>query len=151
MANRRTVRITLQSQRTQRPNGHAVGDSWIVEGKTPAGMCVSAFQSIAPFLMTPRWIFWRKPHHIESIDCTMAMVPIDPLEPSGLGRFLRGARPDRTGAYAGSPRPMSRTGRSGSKESFERIFRLPRFFRVHQLVHHHVTRRAALACRLRDM
>ncbi len=55
MASRRAVRITLQSQLRNCPNGHAVGDTWLVEGKTPAGMCLSAFQSRAPFLMHLRF------------------------------------------------------------------------------------------------
>ncbi len=55
MASRRAVRITLESQLKRCPNGHAVGDAWIVDGKTPAGMCLSAFQSLAPFLMTLRF------------------------------------------------------------------------------------------------
>ncbi len=55
MTTRRAVRITLLSQLKQCPNGHAVGDSWVVEGKTPGGMCMSAFQSLAPFLMALRY------------------------------------------------------------------------------------------------
>ncbi len=49
------IRITLTSQRKGCPNGHAVGDSWIVDGKTPAGMCLSAFHSISPFLLALRF------------------------------------------------------------------------------------------------
>ncbi len=55
MASRRALRITLESQLSRCPNGHAVGDEWIVDGKTPGGMCLSAFHSIAPFLMTLRF------------------------------------------------------------------------------------------------
>ncbi len=55
MASRRAVRITLQSQLKKCPNGHAVGDTWLVDGKTPAGMCLSAFHSLAPFLVTLRF------------------------------------------------------------------------------------------------
>ncbi len=55
MVSRRAVRITLQSQLGRCPNGHAVGDTWLVDGKTPAGMCLSAFHSISPFLMTLRF------------------------------------------------------------------------------------------------
>jgi uncharacterized repeat protein (TIGR04076 family) len=51
----RTVRITLVSQQAKCPNGHRVGDQWLVERKTPAGMCLSAFNSLAPFLMTLRF------------------------------------------------------------------------------------------------
>ncbi|HEX9051222.1 MAG TPA: TIGR04076 family protein [Anaeromyxobacter sp.] len=55
MASRRAIRITLQSQLKRCPNGHVVGDTWIVEGKTPAGMCLSAFHSLSPFLMALRF------------------------------------------------------------------------------------------------
>ncbi len=49
------VRITLVSQLAKCPNGHRVGDSWLVERKTPGGMCLSAFNSLAPFLMALRF------------------------------------------------------------------------------------------------
>jgi uncharacterized repeat protein (TIGR04076 family) len=52
---RAAIRITLKSQLKGCPNGHAVGDEWIVDGKTPEGMCLSAFHSISPFLMTLRF------------------------------------------------------------------------------------------------
>lgn len=55
MAGRHTVRITLVSQKASCPNGHCVGDEWLVERKTPGGMCLSAFNSLAPFLMTLRF------------------------------------------------------------------------------------------------
>ncbi len=55
MATRSAVRITLLSQLRKCPNGHAVGDTWLVERKTPAGMCLSAYHSISPFLMTLRF------------------------------------------------------------------------------------------------
>lgn len=55
MASRAKVRIRLVSQRKACPNGHVVGDEWIVGRKTPAGMCLSAFHSISPFLMTLRF------------------------------------------------------------------------------------------------
>lgn len=55
MAHRHGVRITLVSQLKPCPNGHAVGDRWFVERRTPAGMCLSAFASLAPFLTTLRF------------------------------------------------------------------------------------------------
>jgi uncharacterized repeat protein (TIGR04076 family) len=55
MAQRHVVRITLTSQLKKCPNGHKVGDEWVVAGKTPAGMCLSAFNSLAPFIMTLRF------------------------------------------------------------------------------------------------
>ncbi len=55
MASRSAIRITLLSQLKACPNGHRVGDTWLVERKTPAGMCLSAFHSLSPFLMTLRF------------------------------------------------------------------------------------------------
>ena len=55
MATRYDVRITLVSQIAKCPNGHRVGDAWLVERKTPAGMCLSAFNSLSPFLMALRF------------------------------------------------------------------------------------------------
>jgi uncharacterized repeat protein (TIGR04076 family) len=55
MSSRHAVRITLQSQLRFCPHGHRVGDTWTVEGKTPAGMCLSAFNSLMPFLMHLRF------------------------------------------------------------------------------------------------
>ena len=52
---RAAIRIRLLSQRRECPNGHAPGEEWIVDGKTPAGMCLSAFHSLSPFLMTLRF------------------------------------------------------------------------------------------------
>jgi len=55
MAQRTAICITLTSQRKECPNGHVVGDRWIVDGRTPEGMCLSAFHSLSPFLMTLRF------------------------------------------------------------------------------------------------
>lgn len=55
MATRSDVRITLVSQLGKCPNGHCVGDQWLVRRKTPEGMCLSAFNSLLPFLMTLRF------------------------------------------------------------------------------------------------
>ncbi len=55
MTTRHAVRITLTSQLKGCPNGHRVGDTWLVTRKTPPGMCLSAFHSIQPVLMTLRF------------------------------------------------------------------------------------------------
>ena len=55
MARRYDVRITLVSQRKKCPNGHKVGDQWLVGRKTPAGVCLGAFNSLAPFIATLRF------------------------------------------------------------------------------------------------
>ncbi len=55
MAQRYDVRITLVSQLKACPNGHRVGDEWLVGRKTPAGMCLGAFNSVMPYLTTLRF------------------------------------------------------------------------------------------------
>jgi uncharacterized repeat protein (TIGR04076 family) len=76
MAPRQDVRITLVSQLRSCPNGHRVGDEWLVERKTPAGMCLSAFHSILPFLMALRFggdFPWDRPGEI-TVCCPDAEV-----------------------------------------------------------------------------
>jgi uncharacterized repeat protein (TIGR04076 family) len=55
MSRRYPVRVTLVSQLKKCPNGHSVGDQWVIERKTPGGMCLSAFNSLMPFVMTLRF------------------------------------------------------------------------------------------------
>lgn len=63
----RTVRITLLSQLRGCPNGHRVGDQWVVAGKTPAGMCLGAFNSLLPYLTALRFgadFPWSEPGEV---------------------------------------------------------------------------------------
>jgi uncharacterized repeat protein (TIGR04076 family) len=55
MSRRHAVRITLVSQLKKCPNGHEVGDQWLIQRKTPAGMCLGAWNSLAPFITTLRF------------------------------------------------------------------------------------------------
>jgi len=55
MVQRTWIWITLISQRKECPNGHVVGDQWIVDGKAPAGMCLLALHSLSPALTTVRF------------------------------------------------------------------------------------------------
>ena len=55
MITRYDVRITLASQLKKCPNGHKVGDTWLVERKTPGGMCMGAFCSLVPYLTALRF------------------------------------------------------------------------------------------------
>lgn len=36
-------------------NGHKVGEEWVIEGKTPEGICMSAFATMMPFLHAMRY------------------------------------------------------------------------------------------------
>jgi uncharacterized repeat protein (TIGR04076 family) len=55
MSRRYDVRITLTAQLEKCPNGHRVGDRWVVGRKTPAGLCLGAFNSLFPFITTLRY------------------------------------------------------------------------------------------------
>ncbi len=55
MAHRYDVRITLVSQLKRCPNGHHVGDEWVVGRRTPGGLCLGAFNSLMPFLTALRY------------------------------------------------------------------------------------------------
>lgn len=48
------VRIELISQLKECPNGHKVGDTFVVGSKTPAGICLGAFGSLLPYITTLR-------------------------------------------------------------------------------------------------
>ena len=77
MAHRYPVRITLVSQRKSCPNGHKVGDEWLVERKTPGGMCLSAFNSLMPFVTTLRFggdFPWEKKEGEATLCCPDAEV-----------------------------------------------------------------------------
>jgi len=46
MAGRYKVKIRVISQKGICRNEHKVGDEWIIEGKTPGGMCPSAWNAL---------------------------------------------------------------------------------------------------------
>ena len=48
MAERYDVAIRVVSQKGTCANEHKVGDEWVISGKTPAGICLSAFNSLLP-------------------------------------------------------------------------------------------------------
>jgi len=44
------VRIKVLSQKGTCEVGHKVGDEWVIDGKTPGGLCLFAFGSLLPSL-----------------------------------------------------------------------------------------------------
>ncbi len=50
MAERHKVSIRVVSKKGTCSQEHKVGDQWIVDGKTPEGLCLSAFNSLSPSL-----------------------------------------------------------------------------------------------------
>lgn len=55
MAKRYDVRITLVSQLKNCPAGHKVGDEFMVGQKTPGGICMGAFNTLLPYIITLRF------------------------------------------------------------------------------------------------
>ncbi len=50
MADRYKVRIEVVSQQGRCTQEHKVGDSWVVDKKTPEGICLFAFNALLPRL-----------------------------------------------------------------------------------------------------
>ena len=50
MAEYYSAKIKVVSQTGTCGHGHKVGDEWITSGKTPEGVCLSAFNSLCPRL-----------------------------------------------------------------------------------------------------
>ena len=52
MTERYNVAIKVLSQKGTCNAGHKVGDEWVVNNKTPEGICLAAFLSLAPHIWT---------------------------------------------------------------------------------------------------
>ncbi len=48
MAERYDVAVRVISQKGTCANEHKVGDQWVISGRTPAGICLSAFNALSP-------------------------------------------------------------------------------------------------------
>lgn len=54
------------------PSENKPGDSWIIENKTPAGMCLAAFESLSPVirvLAAGGEFVWQKDPDVVEIGC----------------------------------------------------------------------------------
>jgi uncharacterized repeat protein (TIGR04076 family) len=73
------VKVEIISQSGVCPNGHKVGDSWIVEHVTPGGMCIAAFAAICPMLETLEFgggLAWHADPHVLELACPDAKNPV---------------------------------------------------------------------------
>ena len=50
MADTYDVKVKVISQKGTCGAGHKVGDEWVISGKTPEGICLSAFDALSPGL-----------------------------------------------------------------------------------------------------
>lgn len=79
MAERYKVSIRVVSQKGTCANEHKVGDHWLVEGKTPQGMCLSAFHSLLPnlrVLMFDGSFPWADDPDVDTCACPDAENPV---------------------------------------------------------------------------
>ena len=55
MADRYDVLVKVISQKGTCNAGHKVGDEWVIDGKTPEGICLSAFNALSHELRVLRY------------------------------------------------------------------------------------------------
>lgn len=55
MAKSHQVRMEIVAIDGTCPNGHSVGESWVVDHKTPAGICLGSFGACLPYLTALRF------------------------------------------------------------------------------------------------
>jgi len=66
------VRMRVIEVRGKCPNGHTVGDEWLVANKTQGGICMGSFSSCLPYLTALRFgasFPWEKDEGTTTIGC----------------------------------------------------------------------------------
>lgn len=61
------------------PYNHKVGDRWVFDGKTPAGLCAAAANVIFPLVQTLRWgatPSWSKEEGTAELCCNDPANPV---------------------------------------------------------------------------
>ena len=79
MAESYDVAVKVVSQKGTCGNGHKVGDEWIIKGKTPAGICLSAFNSLflsAQILRFGGAFPWESNPDVATVACPDAGNPV---------------------------------------------------------------------------
>lgn len=79
MAGSYDVAVRVVSQKGTCGSGHKVGDEWIIKGKTPAGICLSAFNSLFLSAQTLRYggtFPWESNPDVATIACPDAGNPV---------------------------------------------------------------------------
>ncbi|MBI2980378.1 MAG: TIGR04076 family protein [Chloroflexi bacterium] len=79
MAEKYDVVARVVSQKGSCGAGHKVGDKWLIAGKTPAGMCFSAFYAVYPtarVLMFGGTLPWEPDPDVTKIACPDAENPV---------------------------------------------------------------------------
>ena len=79
MADRYDVAIKVVSKQGTCAHGHEVGDEWLCTGKTPAGICLSAFNALLPsvrVLMFGGTFPWSSDPDTTTVACPDAANPV---------------------------------------------------------------------------
>lgn len=79
MGERYKVSIRVVSQKGTCDQGHKVGEHWIVDRKTPEGICLSAFNTLFPglrVLMFGGAIPWESDPDVTTVACPDAANPV---------------------------------------------------------------------------
>ena len=79
MATRYRTMVRVVSQKGNCVQGHKVGDEWVIDGKTPEGICISAFDSIHPSLRVLRYggsFPWEADPDVTTVACPDATNPV---------------------------------------------------------------------------
>lgn len=79
MADSYDVQVKVISQKGTCGAGHKVGDEWIISGKTPEGICLSAFNTLFPatrVLMFGGSFPWSRDPDVASAACPDAANPV---------------------------------------------------------------------------
>ena len=73
------VKVKVISQKGNCGAGHKVGDEWVISGKTPEGICLSAFNALFPatrVLMFGGSFPWSNDPDVASAACPDAANPV---------------------------------------------------------------------------
>lgn len=79
MAEHYKVSIKVVSQKGTCAEEHKVGDQWVVDEKTPEGICLSAFNSLFPSLQVLMFggaFPWEDDPDVTTVACTDATNPV---------------------------------------------------------------------------
>jgi uncharacterized repeat protein (TIGR04076 family) len=66
------VRMTIVAIDGGCPSGHQIGEQYLVEGRTPAGICMGSFNACAPYLTALRFgasFPWESEEGVITIGC----------------------------------------------------------------------------------
>lgn len=73
------VKVSVVSQKGTCAAEHKVGDQWVINGKTPDGICLSAFNAMLPNLRVLRYggsFPWSTDPDVTTLACPDAANPV---------------------------------------------------------------------------